>query len=274
MSDVPMDTKSAVNYGEVIQAVYSQFANEPTELNPSEIASLPSGYTLERTIQMKDFIVDPIEEEKFYGCLVKGGDPITQVIAIRGTLTYTEWWDNLHFLPVPFSRVEDGGNVAEGFYNIYNSLTTMNPANVDEPPSGLFDKIDPNVPVIVTGHSLGAALATLLVTDMSANTALKPQGWTFASPKVGDTNFAAAYGRLTTVSWRIYNIPDIVPRVPVDPFDEYQHVNTGYPINSKVKTRWSFGCYHSLSTYLNVLSDGAVPIRSECQPSATPANPL
>jgi len=47
---------------------------------------------------------------------------------------------------------------------------------------------------VVTGHSLGGALATLLVTDLNATTALKPQAWTFASPQVGDAVFAARYG--------------------------------------------------------------------------------
>lgn len=270
-----MDTNAAVDFGKVIQAVYAQFTAKPDDLNPANIPGLSSGYTLERTIQMKDFVVEPIGEEKFYGCLIKGGDPVQQVIAIRGTQTYTEWWDNLHFLPVPFDVLKNGGNVAEGFYDIYKTLTTRNPQDVHEAPSALFDKIDPNVPVIVTGHSLGAALATLLVADMSANTKnLKPQAWTFASPKVGDAGFAGTYGQLTTVSWRIYNVRDIVPRVPIDPFDEYQHVNTGYPIDSKVTTRWSLGCFHSLSTYLSVLSNGAVPIRSDCQPNATRSNAL
>jgi len=54
-----------------------------------------------------------------------------------------------------------------------------------------------------------------------------PQAWTFASPKVGDAAFAARYGALSTVSWRIYNQVDVVPYFPVDIFDTYQPVTTG-----------------------------------------------
>jgi Lipase (class 3) len=67
---------------------------------------------------------------------------------------------------------------------------------------------------VVCGHSLGGALATLLVADLAANTPLKPQAWTFASPRVGDAAFAGRYGGLSTVSWRIYNQADIVHALP------------------------------------------------------------
>src|SRR5260370_37288631 len=59
------------------------------------------------------------------------------------------------------------------------------------------------------------ASSTLLVADLTANTPLKPQAWTFASPRVGDAIFAARYGGLSTVSWRIYNQVDVVPYFPV-----------------------------------------------------------
>jgi hypothetical protein len=60
--------------------------------------------------------------------------PIRQVIAIRGTATAAEWWDNLNFLPVSFdSTVKGGGDVADGFYDIYKTLTTMDPAQQGAP---------------------------------------------------------------------------------------------------------------------------------------------
>jgi predicted lipase len=265
---VPMDRATAVSLGPFIQAAYNQFRRDPLQTNPSVIPDLARGYALVRTIQMSDFIVEPKGVPQFYGFVARGGQPEEQVIAIRGTADIIEWWDNLHFLPVSFDpTVNGGGNVAEGFYDIYKTLSTMDPADSGAAPTNLFDHLDPAVPIVVTGHSLGAALATLLVADMSANRQnLHPEAWTFASPKVGDANFAGTYNAHTTISWRIYNVRDIIPRVPIDPFDDYQHVNTGFAIDSADRTRLSLGCFHDLNTYLNVLSDGAVSLNPGCKP--------
>jgi hypothetical protein len=121
---------------------------------------------------------------------------------------------------------------------------------------------------VVTGHSLGGALATLLVADVTANAQLKPQAWTFASPQVGDAIFAACYGGLSTVSWRIYNLGDVVPYFPFDASDSYQPVTTGYAISSLGKARWSLGCAHALNTYLHVLSPATVPLGPACKPGS------
>ena len=130
---------------------------------------------------------------------------------------------------------------------------------------GLAAEVDPaGLPVVVTGHSLGAALATLLVADLTANTPLKPQAWTFASPNVGDAAFAARYGGLSTVSWRIYNHVDVVPYFPMDISDSYQPVTTGYAINSLGKAKWSLSCAHSLNTYMHLLSPDTVPLDQAC----------
>ena len=116
------------------------------------------------------------------------------------------------------------------------------------------------LPLVVCGHSLGGALATLL----NANTALKPQAWTFASPKVGDAVFAARYGGLSTVSWRIYNQVDAVPYFPIDTADNYQPVTAGYAINSLGKAKWSLSCAHAMNTYMHVLSPGTVLLDPAC----------
>jgi hypothetical protein len=97
------------------------------------------------------------------------------------------------------------------------------------------------------GGSLDATNS--LVADLTANTPLKPEAWTFASPNVGDAIFAAGYGALSMVSWRIYNQVDVVPYFPVDVFDDYQPVPAGYAINSLGKAKWSPSCAHALDAY-------------------------
>ncbi len=273
-----MNPATAVTWGPFIQAAYDQFASDPGQSNPAAIKHMPAGYTLVRTIQMSDFF-GPGQSRAFYGFVAVGGDPRTAVVALRGTATATEWWDDLHWDLVPFAQVPDGGKVADGFAGIYNTFGTMTPgqqestrasssfaADVAHAVAGGFAaSLDPALPTVVCGHSLGGALATLLVADLTANTPLKPQAWTFASPRVGDAAFAARYGGLSTVSWRIYNQVDVVPYFPVDAADNYQPVTAGYAINSLGKARWSLGCAHALNTYLHVLSAATVPLNPGCK---------
>ena len=273
-----MNPATAVTWGPFIQAAYDQFASDPGQVNPAAITNMPAGYTLVRTIQMTDFF-GPEQSRVFYGFIAVGGDPKTAVVALRGTATTTEWWDDLHWDLVPFTQVPNGGNVAQGFFDIYNTYRHHDPgpatghAGVGAPSPPTSRKRSPAVlqpvliralPMVVCGHSLGGALATLLVADLTANTPLKPQAWTFASPRVGDAIFAARYGGLSTVSWRIYNQVNVVPYFPIDVSDNYQPVTTGYAINSLGKAKWSLGCAHALNTYLHVLSPATVPLDSAC----------
>jgi len=278
MAADPMNPVTAVAWGPFIQAAYEQFASAPGQVNPAAITNMPTGYTLVRTIQMTDSF-GPVQSRVFYGFVAVGGAPQTAVVALRGTATTTEWWDNFQWDLAPFTQVANGGNVAQGFHDIYNTFGTMTPGQQQSAPApgafaadvaaavteGLAAGVDPaGLPMVVTGHSLGGALATLLVADLTANTPLKPQAWTFASPNVGDAAFAARYGALSTVSWRIYNQVDVVPYFPVDIFDHYQPVTTGYAINSLGKAKWNLGCAHALNTYLHVLSPATVPLDPAC----------
>jgi triacylglycerol lipase len=238
---------------------------------------MPAGYTLARTIQMTDFF-GPEQSRVFYGYVAVGGNPTTAVVALRGTESTMEWWDDFHWDLVPFTQIPADGKVAQGFYDIYNSIGTMAPGQqgtsapsavaadvAQAATSGQAAGIDPaSLPLVVTGHSLGGALATLLVTDLNATTVLEPQAWTFASPQVGDATFAARYAALTTVSWRIYNQVDVVPHFPIDVSHSYQAVTTGYAINSLGKAKWSLSCAHSLNTYMHVLSPATVPLDQAC----------
>lgn len=269
-----MNPATAVTWGPFIQAAEAQYSSDPSQVSPAAIENMPAGYTLVRTIQMTDFL-GPEQSRVFYGFVAVGGDPQTAVVALRGTATNTEWWDDLHWDLVPFTQVPDGGNVAQGFYDIYNTIGTMTPGQQEStsaPGTIAADVaqaatagLDPGaLPLVVCGHSLGGALATLLVADLNANTALKPQAWTFASPKVGDSVFAARYGGLSTVSWRIYNQVDVVPYFPIDTADNYQPVTAGYAINSLGKAKWSLSCAHAMNTYMHVLSPGTVLLDPAC----------
>src|SRR6516162_2239305 len=121
-----MDPATAVTYGPFIQAAEAQYSSNPGQVNAGTIANLPAGYTLVRTIQMSDFL-GPTQSRVFYGFVAVGGDPVTAVVALRGTASRTEWWDDMHWKLVPFTSVSDGGQVAEGFFDVYRTFGTMTP---------------------------------------------------------------------------------------------------------------------------------------------------
>jgi hypothetical protein len=127
-------------------------------------------------------------------------------VVFRGT-QFTSGFDFLQewaedALSLPLERF-GAGHVHLGFYGAYQALRQP-----------LMDAIaavgapDANGKVI-TGHSLGASLATLCWADLGGDL------MTFASPRVGDPAFGTALLNGQTV--RVINAPDIVPDVPIDP---------------------------------------------------------
>jgi len=78
------------------------------------------------------------------------------------------------------------------------------------------------VPVVVTGHSLGAALVPLLVSALSDHAIKVDLAFAHCSPRVGNAAWAAYYDRVfardVTPTWSIVNVingcPDLVTRVP------------------------------------------------------------
>jgi type II secretory pathway pseudopilin PulG len=68
--------------------------------------------------------------------------------------------------------------------------------------------------VIFTGHSLGAALATLALVDIAPTISVPSFLYNYGSPRVGNLQFMTYYQSLVSTSYRIVNRADIVPHVP------------------------------------------------------------
>ena len=97
--------------------------------------------------------------------------------------------------------------------------------------------IQPHAKLLITGHSLGSALATLAVPDIMAHL---PQAnsdtilhCNFASPRTGDPTFVSAYNAFNVKTFRLVNTCDIVPTVPASVVTKdlpiYKHV--GIPVD-------------------------------------------
>src|SRR5271167_387262 len=140
----------------------------------------------------------------------------TGVVAFRGTDADdpTDIGDDVDFV---LTAWETGGLVQQGFAK---ALAEIRPA-LDDAVKSM------NVPILFTGHSLGAALATLaasLCKPIAKGSAL----YTFGSPRVGNSEFVATLDGMEIR--RHVDCCDLVARVPL-PAMGYSHVGAAYYID-------------------------------------------
>lgn len=160
--------------------------------------------------------------EVFYGFLLESDDD--SILVFRGTQRTTEWLGNVYAVQQDYFNPQTGealGRIHTGFRRIADSI--INPLAVDA-----VQRINPNKPCYVSGHSLGAALATVLALDIAlAAPALQPnlQLYVYASPRVGNPDFARSYAQILPNSFRITNLADPIPTMPPTRLrDEFVHV--------------------------------------------------
>ncbi|XP_044478232.1 phospholipase A1-II 1-like [Mangifera indica] len=206
------------------------------------------------------------------------------LVCWRGTSSDGEWFKNLQIMsPIypqlifPFVRHP---KVHQGFYSVY---TEPNPASnkeernardqvLQEVRSWVNEYKDEEVSITVTGHSLGAALATLNATDIVSNGYNMPNpnpgnkeflvtAFVFGSPKCGDEEFKNEFDRLTRNNWklrllRITNDDDAITRLPK--FTPVKFVEVGNEItisttNASEDEGNKVSTAHSLKNYIKEL---------------------
>jgi hypothetical protein len=138
----------------------------------------------------------------------------TEIDNFRGALT--DWLRNFEVLPV---SDDSGGRVHEGFKRDIKAVWQDLKAHL-QPLLGKGTRT-----LWITGHSLGAALATLAAERAVRDGHFAVQGvYTYGSPRVGDDGFKQAYTTqgLDACTFRFVNNVDVVPKLP--PVDLYKHV--------------------------------------------------
>ncbi|CAN4084167.1 unnamed protein product [Withania somnifera] len=150
------------------------------------------------------------------------------VINWRGTIQKLEWVNDLQFILIPAPIIFGYGGflplfkplVHHGFYNIYTSANSRSQFNKTSVRDQVIEEVkrlveeykDEEVSITVTGHSLGASLATLNAVDIAFNginissngKAFLVTAFPFASPKVGNLNFLNAFSKLKYLLEYIY----------------------------------------------------------------------
>ena len=172
-----------------------------------------------------------------------GGDAQTiVVIALRGTRTWQEWINDAEAVPVAFGTL--GGTVHAGFFADYtvgtNGLVSSKPFN-ERAPGSLAAQVaayvsqlpqgDDSLPLYVTGHSLGGALAALCALDVALNFGTSCSSlamYSLASPRVAAgavvagvagvqlsvETFVQLYQQNVPNTYAIVHAADIVPILP------------------------------------------------------------
>jgi predicted lipase len=168
--------------------------------------------------------------------------PSHNIIAFRGTNRLAEMITDAIVLQTDYPTT-GYGKIHDGFLDLYQSLAQQ----VQE----AAKTFNPTLPCYVTGHSLGGALATLAALDLALKfpkLRSRIQLYTYASPRVGNRDFATKHSQLLPNCYRVVNLADTVPLTP--PFEVY---GSQY---SHIGQMWSFLANtgdiirnHRISTY-------------------------
>lgn len=127
--------------------------------------------------------------------IVRARDRSFTVLVFRGSHNLGDWLTNMNTAPDEWRP--HPGRVHKGFRNALKSV-------IDEIDSALKDV---SGPLYYTGHSLGAALATLAAAHRPPLAV-----YAFGSPRVGDPEFLETLGR--TKVYRVVNSRDLVATAP------------------------------------------------------------
>ncbi|KAL0547673.1 hypothetical protein IC582_012097 [Cucumis melo] len=143
------------------------------------------------------------------------------VIALRGTATCLEWLENLRATLTMLPGEEGGAMVESGFLSLYSSGTESCPSlkeMVREEIGRILQSYgEEPLSLTITGHSLGAALATLAAYDIKEyfkTSAPMVTVMSFGGPRVGNRKFRQRLEEQGTKVLRIVNSEDVITKLP------------------------------------------------------------
>jgi hypothetical protein len=197
----------------VLMAAFSQNAYLPFELprrkrkaagEPLDVS--PDGYdTLERVLTGGGFKLAKVFNNGDVQAYLAIRPGELAVLAFRGTANFKDWCVDLNAMP---TRLADFKNIEihRGFWSAYAACLHDVQAAIDE-------HVPPTMPLYITGHSLGGALAQIASAILERDNLAAC--YTFGSPRVATRDFDSI---VKCPHYRVVNSWDIVPGVPGSPY--------------------------------------------------------
>lgn len=151
---------------------------------------------------------------KVYGYFGRSDQAI--IVAFRGSSTVSNWIHDFEFLHTPYPPVPNAF-VHVGFYSSYEQVASIIIPGVTKLQQAY------GLPVVCTGHSLGAALTLLTAAGLAEAGVKNVQVWDYGEPRVGNDVFSNYTTKLLSPIYRVINQADIVPHLPPQDVG-YHHV--------------------------------------------------
>jgi hypothetical protein len=222
---------------------YTQIASfSAPEINPTQVRLLnqstlagPLPPLVSQNIQSSAQVQDrvhalfPQVQDVYFGFALTSS--AYNIIALRGTQSDFEWAldATIPQVPVPLVWYNDGkfqvAQVHLGFLIFFAMLADQIMAAAKQ--------FNPTLSCLVTGHSLGGALAVLAAPALKILLPAQAfEMYNFAGPRVGDPIFVDAYNFFVPQSYRVVNLSDLIPMLPPSQIFHWTYGDVG--------EEWSF----------------------------------
>ncbi|NET35283.1 MAG: lipase family protein [Cyanothece sp. SIO1E1] len=234
-----MDYSQALRCAGLCQEVYEGF----------------SGIMFDGAPEAKVFLIEDEQTDTQVAILYEESADLCTVI-FRGSSDSTDWDTNLALRQqvYPYGNKQSNVKVHQGFISAYLSVRDRIQGQISAlKPAG----------IVVTGHSLGGALATLCSVDLQYNEIPGTDSlivYTYGSPRVGNAAFVSSYKRRVPNTKRFVFGRDVVTRLPTY-WQNYRHVGEALKLGQRfdlniVSRRVSD---HKIANYIEALRSLAAP---------------
>lgn len=246
----PMDV------GLALRCIYAEdaFTLFPGELTPT-LDKRAGAAQVRGWIIGQDSVFGAESKNVCYGLLTEEA-PGEFTAVIRGTGDGVEWFIDAEWLPMRAHSV--AGKVETGFDDLYRTMQFVGLNNVTQDLVAGIAAVVGAGRLTVTGHSLGAALASLLAFDLGSSLKERLEAVLFASPRVGDMTFGTAFSTEVPAHRSYWWAADMVPKMPFGFSYAMLPGNIELTPTSGLTVCHSITCAHHALTYAAMLDQSVL----------------